>query len=102
MREQFIARGPESSWDSGMIVTARAPVVMGDQLFFYYGGTDKVHDDKRAKASIGLATMRLDGFCSMDAGNDEGWFISRREPMLEPAVVINAKTDSGELSRRDL
>lgn len=95
MREQFIPRGAAASWDGGMIVTARAPVAMGDQLFFYYGGTDKVHDEKRVKASIGLATMRLDGFCSMNAGDKEGWFISRREPMLEPAVIINAKTDSG-------
>ncbi len=37
----------------------------GDELWFYYGGTDKVHDEPRTKAAIGLAKLRLDGFCSM-------------------------------------
>lgn len=91
-REQFLPRGEAGSWDGGMIVTARAPVVWRDQLYFYYGGTDKVHDDKRAKAGIGLATLRLDGFCSMAADASEGWLISRREPMREPQVYINAVT----------
>jgi hypothetical protein len=51
-----------------------------------------VHDQPRVRAAIGLAKMRLDGFCSLQAGDAEGWFISRREPFREPAVTINAKT----------
>lgn len=95
-REQFIPRGAEGSWDDGIIVTARAPVVVGDQLYFYFGGADKVHDEKRARAAIGLATLRLDGFCSMSArGSQEGWLITRREPFHQPAVVINARTLAG-------
>lgn len=95
-RTQFILRGEEGSWDSGMILTARAPVVVGDKLYFYYGGTDKVHDEKRVRAAIGLATMRIDGFCSMSASDSkEGWMISRREPMREPTIKINAKTAAG-------
>lgn len=94
-RKQLIERGEPGSWDGGMIVTARAPVIVGDQLYFYYGGTDKVHDEKRANAGIGLATMRLDGFCSMaTAGAAEGHLISRREPMRVPIVKINAKTSA--------
>ncbi len=83
-----------------MIVTARAPVVMGDELWFYYGGTDKVHDEPRVSAAIGLARLRLDGFCSMShqiTGEDnasQGWLITRREPMLKPGVIINARTSA--------
>ncbi len=91
-RDQFIPLGAPGEWDDGMIFTAGAPVVMGDKLHFYYGGCDGFHDDKRVKTAIGLATLRLDGFCSLRAGADEGWFISRREPMREPAVTINART----------
>ncbi len=91
-REQFIPRGAEGQWDDGMLCTARAPVVVGDKLYFYYGGCDGRHDDKRVNASIGLATLRLDGFCSMSAGATEGWLITRREASREPVVTINAKT----------
>lgn len=92
-REPFIPRGTKGAWDGGMIVTARAPVV-GDRLHFYYGGTDGVHDEKRVTAGIGLAALRLDGFCSMRAGSAEGWLITRREPFREPAVSINARTSA--------
>ena len=91
-REPFIPRGAKGEWDGGMIVTARAPVIVGDRLHFYYGGTDGLHDDKRVNAGIGLARLRLDGFCSMRAGTTEGWLITRREPFHQPAVTINAQT----------
>lgn len=94
-RQPLIELGEPGAWDGGMIVTARAPVRVGDQLYFYYGGCDKVHDEKQVKAGIGLATLRLDGFCSMKAGKSEGWLVTRREPLLEPRVMINAKVDVG-------
>jgi hypothetical protein len=92
LREQFIPRGAPGAWDGGMILTARAPVVVGDKLHFYYGGTDGLHDDPRVNAAIGLATLRLDGFCSMRAAEGEGWLMTRREPFHEPVVTINART----------
>ena len=94
-REQFIPLGAPGEWDDGMIYTARAPVVVGDKLHFYYGGCDGFHDDKRVKTGIGLATLRLDGFCSMRAGTAEGWLITKREPMREPVVMINARSAPG-------
>jgi predicted GH43/DUF377 family glycosyl hydrolase len=94
-RQQFIPRGTKGQWDAGMIVTARAPVIVGDKLHFYYGGCDGLHDDQRVNAAIGLATLRLDGFCSMTAGESEGWLVSRREPFRKPVVTINARTHTG-------
>jgi hypothetical protein len=96
-RRQFIPRGAKGQWDGGMIVTARAPIPIGDKLYFYYGGCDGLHDDKRVNAAIGLATLRLDGFCSMRAGDTEGWLISRREPFRQPVVTINARTGTDGL-----
>ncbi|MDH7481667.1 MAG: hypothetical protein QHH26_06790 [Armatimonadota bacterium] len=91
-RKPFIALGPEGSFDSKGIYTARAPVIVGDKLYFYYGGHNRIHDDEGGEcAAIGLATLRLDGFCSMHADENEGWFISRREVFKTPKVVINAK-----------
>jgi len=94
-RASFIPRGKEGAWDDAMIYTARAPVQVGDELYFYYGGWDGPHNATNAKASIGLATLRLDGFCSMQAGKQEGWLISRREAMTKPRVTINAVCRAG-------
>ena len=91
-RPEFISLGSKGQWDSGMVYTARAPVLVDDKLYFYYGGSDGLHDDRRVNAAIGLATLRLDGFCSMRAGDSEGWLISRRDPFRKPAVTINART----------
>ena len=75
---------------------------MGDELWFYYSGWDEVHvnkgnpwDAKYPKAAVGLATIRLDGFCSMRAGENEGWLISRREIFNTPKLTINASCASG-------
>lgn len=91
-RQPFIPRGRKGEFDCDMIYTARAPVVVGDQLYFYYGGCVGLHDDPNAKANIGLAQLRLDGFCSMTAGDAEGWLITRREMLREPQITINTKT----------
>lgn len=92
LRACFIPRGKEGEFDSGMIYTARAPVQVGDNLYFYYGGMNGAHNSRNWSAAIGLATLRIDGFCSMQAGEQEGWLISRREPLAVPRVQINAKT----------
>jgi hypothetical protein len=91
-RACFIPRGDEGRFDSGMIYTARAPVQVGDNLYFYYGGMDGPHNAKKWSSAIGLAVLRLDGFCSMHAGDTEGSLVTRREPMRVPRVTINAKT----------
>lgn len=94
-RSPFIRLGDPGEWDDGMIVSARAPVLVGDKLHFYYGGCDNVHDSKEAHAAIGLATLRPDGLCSLEAREAEGWLITRRETFEQPAVTINARTHSG-------
>jgi hypothetical protein len=95
-RKPFIALGKKPAWDWGMIYTARAPVQIGDKLFFYYGGFDRIHDVyDGVQGAIGAATLRLDGFCSMRAGAKEGWLISRREVFGTPRVTINAKCAPG-------
>lgn len=98
-REPLIPRGKKGQFDCGMIYTARAPVQVNDQLYFYYGGFDGPHNSPKSKGNIGLAILRLDGFCSMHADDTEGWLISRREILTRPQVTINAKTaDEGYIT----
>ena len=94
-REPFIALGAAGEFDCGSIYTARSPVRRDGKLLFYYGGFDKVHDEKRPSGAIGLATIREDGFCSMCAADTEGWLLSRRELLDAPEIRINARVASG-------
>ncbi len=95
-RSSFIPRGAAGEFDSGMIYTARSPVLMGDKLYFYYGGFNGPHNAPAGanRAAIGLGMLRLDGFCSMRAGTSVGHFISRPEQFENPVVSINARTDA--------
>ena len=96
-RVPFIALGKEGEFDAGMAVAAKDPVIVGDRLYFYYSGFLGRHNEgsKLQQSATGLATLRLDGFCSMRAGAEEGSLISRREQFLIPKVTVNAKTAEG-------
>lgn len=99
-RTAFIPLGRSSEFDASMVYSARAPVVVDDKLYFYYGGWTQPHNKpSKNQAAIGLGVLRLDGFCSMQAGNSEGSLVTRQEPDLEtPAVIINARThDAGQI-----
>jgi hypothetical protein len=92
-RQPFIPLGDQAAgeFDCASIHTAQSPVVVGDRLYFYYTGTQGRYANPRHHA-IGLATLRMDGFCSMRAETEEGWLITRREPLRVPRVTINAST----------
>jgi hypothetical protein len=93
-RLPFLALGKKGEFDAGEAIPAKEPVLVGDRLYFYYGGFPGLHSegDKFKLAATGLATLRLDGFCSLQAAAEEGSLITRREPFSVPQVMINAKT----------
>ena len=66
----------------------------GHRLHFYYAGGNGRYGNPHI-TEIGLATLRLDGFCSMYAGEREGWLITRREQIEQPRVMINARVSPG-------
>lgn len=97
-RTSFIPLGRKGEFDASMTYSARAPVVVSDKLHFYYGGFTQPHNSPvaRNQAAIGLGVLRLDGFCSMQAGKEEGSLVTRNEDGLEvPVVTINARTREG-------
>ena len=55
-----------------MIFTTNQPLVEGDTINLYYGGFNATHAASTAQAAIGLATLRKDGFVSLDAGAQAG------------------------------
>ena len=99
-RKVFLPYGPEGSWDSGMVFpTQPAFIVVGDEIWFYYLGTTRVHGYNRTAhdVSIGLAKLRLDGFVSVDAGDEEGVLITKTLTYTGNRLEINTDAQGGQL-----
>ncbi len=82
------------SFDSGMN-SALAPAIKDDQLWIYYPGFDNFHNapalDHHGK--IGLARLRLDGFCSLDA-TSRGYILTKPLRFRGSSLSVNAVVHS--------
>ena len=86
---------------------ATSLVQVGDELWFYYSGRTYRHGEYKGRDNgpgssqggirIGLATIRLDGFCSMQASFDGGQIVT--VPLILPKgdLFLNAKANWGEI-----
>ncbi len=62
-QKPFIPRGPDGSFDKDWVQPAINIVTWNDKHWIYYAGSRERHDIKGSRPiSIGLATLRLDGF----------------------------------------
>jgi hypothetical protein len=102
-REPFIASTrTEGAWDKGYIHSpAGILFVVGDKLIFPYSGCSGTVPDGRkgmyAGQSIGLATLRRDGFASMDADSHPGVLTTRPVSFKGEHLFVNLNAPQGEL-----
>ena len=92
----------EGSWDRGYLhSTAGVFVVLDDQLVFPYMGTSGIAPSGTrgmyTGGSIGLATLRRDGFASMDAGEKAGTLTTRPVTFKGSHLFVNVFAHEGEL-----
>jgi len=98
----------DADWDSGMITTVSRPLIVGDEIWLYYGGHNITHGDSalykddgrrgtEATAGIGLATWRLDGLMSAHSGQQPGTLTTGPLSFSGDHLVINADADEGEV-----
>ena len=108
-----VPRGAGGSWDEFQIDTVIPPFRVGDRHYIFYGGADYHHDWyilgksrgldtpeaaltlDRLNGGLGLATMRLDGFVSLDAGLQEGVVCTRPQFSTGEKLIINARCAPG-------
>lgn len=87
----------EGAWDRAYLHSnAALCLVMGDELWFYYtgfaGGSWAGHEegDMYANASMGIATLRRDGFASMDADLTGGQLTTRLLEWTSKACLLTS------------
>jgi hypothetical protein len=98
-RPPILPLGAAGAWDAGQVYTARAPVLAGDTLKLWYGGFNKLHGTALSSmtGSIGLATLRKDGFASLDAGATTGTILTRLLDGVGGPLLVNYQAVGGSL-----
>jgi hypothetical protein len=96
-RTPILPTGPPGAWDSGQVQTFNLPQMAGETLRVYYGAFDSTHGLQRGDGAIGLATLRKDGFVSLDAGSGGGEVTTRLLLGLEGGLRLNANAAGGEI-----
>lgn len=95
-QETFIPLGKTGSWDDGMIFTAPLFNHKNKTLIFY-SAWDNSHDSKeRRRSGIGLATLRLNGFVSLDT-KKEGSITTRIIKNATGPLLVNVNAKEGSL-----
>jgi hypothetical protein len=95
----------KKEWDWGQIYAYHAPVVFDDKIWIYYTGLGSRHwsnyhgDDRPPKSGIGLATLRLDGFVSVQPAPNRktGSLTTRPFVFLGDEIHINADASKGSV-----
>ena len=88
------------TWNMGNTQSAAGCfLVVGDELWFYFSGRDGLHDTPwpNVLGSTGLATMRRDGFYSMDAGSTPRVLTTRPVKFSGKHLFVNVKNPQGSL-----
>ena len=98
-RGPFIPLGANGSWDDGCVYV-RQPLVHGGKIWFYYLGVNWRHgvedllaEGENSEAAVGLATLPLDGFVSLDAGPNPGT-VTTRPLIFEGSRLLVSFEDS--------
>ena len=94
-RKTFLPNGPAGSIDAGEIYMAREPVLVDDELWFYYSPGTMEHGVTGRSGPLCLAKLRLDGFVSVDGGDETGALITKPILCEGGPLTINAVAQGG-------
>ena len=72
-RAPLLSSGGPEAFDYYGATRATIPIVVGNELWFYYAGMGKPLHSGTSTQRIGLATLTLDRFVALEAGREEGY-----------------------------
>ncbi len=103
-RGTFLPVGPIGSWDRfNLSLANNDPIVVGDELRFYYSGRLYRHgpyagpDKGEEKSGIGFASIKRDRFVALEASFEDGEIVTKPVKLKNAALHLNAKSDFGEI-----
>lgn len=86
------------AWNAGNIQSAGGCcLVVGDELYIYVSGRTRGPGANTQICTTGLATLRRDGFASMDAGAAEEALTTRPMRFGGSHLFVNVAADAGRL-----
>ena len=72
-RQPLLTGGANGAFDQQGVLRATAPIVVDTELWFYYAGAAAALHSRQGPAyQIGLATLTVDRFVALEAGEEEG------------------------------
>jgi hypothetical protein len=92
----------KKDWDWGSTYTCHQPLLVGDDKIriYYLGRTGRhwssYHGDKTPTKGLGLATLRLDGFVSIDAAA-AGTMTTKKFVFIGDTLEVNANAAGGSI-----
>ena len=92
-RPLFLRTGLAGSYDWGMVFPSVGLIEREDRVDFYYAGREQLHVRMPGNSNICLATLRKDGFVSLEAP-EQGFILTR--PIEHPGgrLHVNGKTSA--------
>ncbi|HPA44973.1 MAG TPA: hypothetical protein PLG59_05010 [bacterium] len=92
-REEFLPLGNPGEWDADYHDPSWDPILVGDELWIYYRSVNRDPSDKNPNVghAIGLATLRRDGFVSLNGSDPTGVVITRPLTFAGESLFINAE-----------
>ena len=101
-RQAFIGPSPVAggAYDLTQLLPPSAPVVHGDELWFYYTGIKyraAPEDPDPDWGGVCLAVLRRDGFISLDAGAELGTVVTKPFVARGTALSVNVDATQGAL-----
>ena len=109
----FIPYGKkDKDWDWGYVTPyyTPEPIVINDRIYFFYSGTNAKHwwtwtgdppkkdpNAKEPRKGVGLATLRVDGFVSVNSDAEGGTLTTRPFLFLGDTLLLNADAKGGEI-----
>lgn len=98
-RLPVLSIGEKGAWDGGMVFTTNHPLVEGNTIKMWYGGSSATHSGREdsSRSGIGMATLRKDGFASLDAGAKEGVVTTKKLKNVHGIFHVNTNATKGWL-----
>ena len=92
----FVPHGEPGAWDEGNLQCASAPVLLDDEVRFYYAGTNVRHARRwellPQSPGLGMASCRPDRFVALEASERPGELCTMPFVASGPELRLNART----------